>query len=84
MGSIPLLTRGIYQAGCFFEFLGVFFCVMGRGGGRDRASLFLDQALMHRYSLDSDEHCVTAYDVVDWLYRGGFEFGEWLRLRLIE
>ena len=64
--------------------LGVDFCVMGRGGGRDRASLFLDQALMHRYSLDSDEHCVTAYDVVDWLYRGGFEFGEWLRLRLIE
>ena len=46
--------------------------------------MFLDQALMHRYSLDSDEHCVTAYDVVDWLYRGGFEFGEWLRLRLIE
>ena len=37
------------------------------------------------YSMaDTDEHCVTSYDVADWLWRGGFEFGEWLRLRLSE
>uniref|UniRef100_A0A7S4KBS0 Pectin acetylesterase n=1 Tax=Guillardia theta TaxID=55529 RepID=A0A7S4KBS0_GUITH len=31
------------------------------------------------FSQVSDEHCVTSYDVVDWLHRGGWEFEEWMR-----
>ena len=36
------------------------------------------------FSMSTDEHCVTSYDVIDWMWRGGFEFGSWLRARLAD